>query len=116
MGRVFKRLFLLPSSRGLFIEGYLDPSEDALKAVAEEFAEQFETLAQQAAAARDRIQMLPQIAARSEAAASRIRAFKAQATEDILSCSIRSIIMPLLADHVLREANHYLRMLRDNMR
>ena len=26
-------------------------------------------------------------------------------------CQIRSVILPLLADHVLREANHYLRLL-----
>lgn len=27
-------------------------------------------------------------------------------------CRIRSVILPLLADHVLREANHYIRLLR----
>ena len=28
-----------------------------------------------------------------------------------LNCKIDSIILPLLADHVLREANHYIRLL-----
>lgn len=39
------------------------------------------------------------------------REFKEAGTEGILSCSIASIILPLLADHVLREANHYIRIL-----
>ena len=33
--------------------------------------------------------------------------------EGIETCKIKSIILPLLADHVLREANHYLRLLED---
>ena len=37
--------------------------------------------------------------------------FKTAGTEGITDCEIRSIILPLLADHVLREANHYLRIL-----
>ena len=40
------------------------------------------------------------------------RDFKAAGTEGILQCRIASIILPLLADHVLREANHYLRLLQ----
>lgn len=39
------------------------------------------------------------------------RDFKAAGTAGITECGIRSIILPLLADHVLREANHYLRIL-----
>ncbi len=37
--------------------------------------------------------------------------FKTAGTEGITGCEIRSIILPLLADHVIREANHYLRIL-----
>ena len=37
--------------------------------------------------------------------------FKKAATKGILGCEIKSIILPLLSDHVLREANHYLRIL-----
>ena len=32
-------------------------------------------------------------------------------TKGIVCCEVSSIILPLLADHVLREANHYLRIL-----
>ena len=38
--------------------------------------------------------------------------FKAAGAKGITGCDIRSIILPLLADHVLREANHYLRLLK----
>lgn len=39
--------------------------------------------------------------------------FKTAGTEGITGCEIRSVILPLLADHVLREANHYLRILAE---
>lgn len=42
----------------------------------------------------------------------RYRDFKAAGTKGITGCDIRSSILPLLADHVLREANHYLRILK----
>ena len=42
------------------------------------------------------------------------REFKTAGTEGILNCSIASVILPLLADHVLREANHYIRILKMN--
>ena len=41
------------------------------------------------------------------------RDFKAAGAKGILSNQISSIILPLLADHVLREANHYIRILED---
>ena len=41
----------------------------------------------------------------------KFRDFKAAGTEGIEQCKIRSVILPLLADHVLREANHYIRLL-----
>ena len=40
-----------------------------------------------------------------------LRDFKAAGTQGLLNCQIQSIILPLLADHVLREANHYIRIL-----
>ncbi len=38
--------------------------------------------------------------------------FKTAGTIGINDCKIKSVILPLLADHVLREANHYLRILK----
>ena len=40
------------------------------------------------------------------------RNFKITGEEGILNCNIRSIIIPLLADHVVREANHFIRLLK----
>jgi phosphoribosylaminoimidazole-succinocarboxamide synthase len=41
--------------------------------------------------------------------------FKTAGTKGLSNCQIKSIILPLLADHVLREANHYLRVLKDQV-
>jgi hypothetical protein len=38
--------------------------------------------------------------------------FKEAGTSGISECKIRSIILPLLGDHVLREANHFIRILK----
>lgn len=99
-----------------FIDGLLDPSEEELKEQARTFENIFETLELQARAAERRLQMLPQVTAASLNAARGFRDFKAQGTQGILSCDIRSIILPLLSDHVLREANYYLRILKENGR
>ncbi len=99
-----------------YIEGSLDPTERALQAQAAAFAREFAQLTQQAVMAQQRLQTLPQVTVRSEAATQRIQRYKAEGTEGILSCRVRSIIIPLLADHVLREANYYLRMLRKGAR
>lgn len=40
-----------------------------------------------------------------------LKNFKQAGTDGIARCKIKSIILPLLADHVLREANHYIRLL-----
>lgn len=36
---------------------------------------------------------------------------KQSGVEGVLGCKIKIVALPLLADHMLREANHYLRML-----
>lgn len=46
--------------------------------------------------------------AESIKATERLRDFKAAGAEGLLECKIKSIIIPLLTDHVLREATHYL--------
>ena len=42
----------------------------------------------------------------------RFKDFKTAGVQGIEQCKIRSIILPLLADHVLREANHFIRLLQ----
>lgn len=91
----------------MFIRGLLDPSEDALFDTADELAKDFARLLEQAREKNDLT-----IARESLDEAMKIRDFKAAGTRGILECEIRSIILPLLADHVLREANHYIRLLQ----
>ena len=47
-----------------------------------------------------------------ETAEASAKGFEKASTEGLLQCKIKSIIPALLADHVLREANHYLRLLK----
>ena len=95
-----------------FIRGLLDPTEEALFEIANNFGKEFDVLTARALALHNQINLLPQVTQESLEATTRIRDFKRQGTEGILDCKIRSIILPLLGDHVLREANHYLRLLK----
>ncbi|MPN62883.1 hypothetical protein SDC9_210636 [bioreactor metagenome] len=95
-----------------FIAHLLDPTEVALIGQADNLADLFFKLRQQAESLRNVgfSAVLPLV--REEIRATRnIRNFKSTAEELVLTCSIKSIIIPLLADHVLREANHFLRIL-----
>jgi hypothetical protein len=93
----------------LFIRGLLDPSENELIETADEFADEFDDLIEEAKAmTTDTINNVTDETLNQTIA---LRNFKKAGTEGIASCKIRSIILPLLADHVLREANHYIRIL-----
>lgn len=93
----------------MFIRGLLDPSEEALIDTADDFAGDYRRLLDASTAANDRVLQ----SAESLALTQKFRDFKRAGVEGIEGCAIRSIILPLLADHVLREANHYLRLLED---
>lgn len=93
----------------LFIRGLLDPSEEELVKTAHEFSLDYKKLLERAncqnrAAMQDLINDSLQ-------KTLEYRDFKATGTKGILNCKIDSVILPLLADHVLREANHYIRLL-----
>lgn len=91
-----------------FIDGLLDPTEKDIKEKSEEFAERFGKLVEESVKCHEK-----QLLEKSLAASKDIRDFKTAATEGILGCQIKSIIPPLLSDHVLREANHYIRILKE---
>lgn len=95
-----------------FIRGLLDPTEEDLFDIANDFGMQFDKLTKKALEAIDRSIPFEKVTKESLKATKAIRDFKAQATEGLLDCNIRSIIIPLLGDHTLREANHFLRLLR----
>lgn len=90
----------------LFIRGLLDPSESELINTADDFAADYKKLLEQA-----RRRDCRAVAQASLTETLKYRDFKAAGTDGILSCRISSIILPLLADHVLREANHFIRLL-----
>ena len=92
----------------LFIRGLLDPCEAELIGSADESAKEFAALLQQCNSAQDQT-----LTASSLEKTVKLRDFKAAGTKGIQECKIRSVILPLLADHVLREANHYIRLLKD---
>lgn len=89
-----------------FIRGLLDPCEMDLIDTADAFAEEYCRLLEAGRNAHCRT-----MHADALAQTVKFRDFKAASTEGIQQNKIRSVILPLLADHVLREANHYLRLL-----
>lgn len=93
----------------LFIRGLLDPGEKKLIKNAEGFAAEYRELLE--LAKLQDYHASEGLTRRSLEETKRYCMFKAAGTEGILDCKIDSIILPLLADHVLREANHYIRVL-----
>ncbi|MFX0547731.1 DUF2935 domain-containing protein [Hathewaya histolytica] len=95
-----------------FIRGLLDPTEEELINIANNFGNEFDELTEEAKEALDMTIPISEVTEESLDATREIRQFKTQATEGLINCQIRSIIIPLLGDHTLREANHYLRLLK----
>lgn len=93
----------------LFIRGLLDPSENKLIETADEFADDFNELIKEAKAMTD--VTIKNTIDETLNQTIELKDFKQAGTEGIASCKIKSIILPLLGDHVLREANHYIRLL-----
>ncbi|MBP3325881.1 MAG: DUF2935 domain-containing protein [Coprococcus sp.] len=96
----------------LFIRGLLDPSEEQLIDTADNFATAYNELLEMAKLQDART--MDDLTRKSLEETLRYRDFKAAGAEGILDCKIASVILPLLADHVLREANHYIRILDCN--
>lgn len=95
-----------------FIRGLLDPTEDKLINMANDFANEFDQLTEMAKNAMDMTMPMSNVTEKSMKATEAIRDFKTQGTQGLIDCDIKSIIIPLLGDHTLREANHYLRLLK----
>ncbi len=95
----------------LFIRGLLDPTENQLIDTSDNFANEYAVLLERARNATD--QTLASVTDETLRETMRFKDFKQAGTEGMAPrVKIRSIILPLLADHVLREANHYIRLLR----
>lgn len=97
-----------------FIRGLLDPSEAQLIVTANDFAMDYAELLE-TARTRD-LRANEGLTRKSLTETLKYREFKTAGAEGILTRQIQSIILPLLADHVLREANHYIRILEQSIR
>lgn len=100
-----------------FINHLLDPSERKLVEQARDFSHDFDQLLFQAI---DLDSMRPQsltqplldqFVDQNRVSVRQLRDFKRTARDLIEACRIKSIIPPLLADHVFREASHFLEIL-----
>ncbi|QAA33037.1 DUF2935 domain-containing protein [Clostridium manihotivorum] len=100
------------SEHSFFIRGLLDPTEVELFDITNNFGKEFEILRKEASAMNKSSFDLSGLTEKTLEETIKLRNFKAQGTEGLLACKIKSIIVPLLGDHVLREANHYLNLLQ----
>ncbi|AZN41141.1 DUF2935 domain-containing protein [Paenibacillus albus] len=100
-----------------FISHLLDPSERKLVDQANEFSHDFDQLLYQAVdldSMRPQSQTVPlldQFLDQNRISVVALRDFKKTARDLIEACRIKSIIHPLLADHVYREAEHFLEII-----
>jgi len=94
----------------LFIRGLLDPTENKLVETSNNFAKIYNDLLEQATAATDAT--IFAVTNKTLEETMKLKDFKTAGVKGISECKIQSIIVPLLADHVLREANHFIRILK----
>lgn len=90
----------------MFIRGGLDPSENDLIMTANNFVNDYKKIEEEYSSNNNILLNT------SLGETLKLRDFKIAGEEGILDCKIKSIILPLLADHVVREANHFIRILR----
>lgn len=96
----------------LFIRELLDPTEGKLIQTANNFACTYASLLKDARDMTDATMEAMKDMTLKETI--KYRDFKKAGAKGINECGIKSLILPLLADHVLREANHYIRILKES--
>jgi hypothetical protein len=100
-----------------FIGHLLDPSERKLVDQAREFSHDFDQLLYQAVDLEsmrpqsETVPILDQFLDENRVSVKSLRDFKKTARDLIEACRIKSIIHPLLADHVFREADRFLHII-----
>lgn len=91
-----------------FIRGLLDPTEKDLITASDNYAKNYEAII-------NKYSKNPAYLTNASLNETiSFQKFKTAGTEGIINCKIKSIIIPLLADHVLREANHFIRILKES--
>lgn len=111
-GEIFWNQIMM--EHAMFIQGLLDPKEGKSIKEAQEFAQEYLELLNLARLQDCR--MSARLRKGSLEETIKYRMFKETAVEGILDCKVESIILPLLADHMLREANRYIRVLEEAQR
>ncbi|GHU99962.1 hypothetical protein FACS1894211_06310 [Clostridia bacterium] len=94
------------------VRGLLDPGEDALFARSDQFARAFGDLN---TALNDACQKGEDSAPetdRARAMSADMRAYNLDIVKEIMQNRLKSVILPLLADHLLRESNYYIMLLK----
>ncbi|MDR4349142.1 DUF2935 domain-containing protein [Bacillus paranthracis] len=100
-----------------FIGHLLDPSERKLVDTARNFSNDFDALMYQAIDLESMkpqsqtVPLLDQFLDQNRVSVASLRDFKKTARDLIEQCKIKSIIHPLLADHVFREADRFLEII-----
>ncbi len=97
-----------------FIRGLLDPTEIELFNTANDFSKIFDELIKKTEKAKK--EDMFKITEETIKATIGVRDFKATGTEGLIDCTIQAMAYPLLGDHVLREANRYIRILKSFLR
>ena len=95
-----------------FVRHLLDPSERKLCHQAKELIKSFERLEQKMKGEGLPASSFGRLMHENISATLSIAEFTATGTELILACQVKTLLSPLLADHTLREANYYLRILQ----
>ena len=93
------------------LRGLLDPTETAMFTRADNFVKDYAALQTETDAACADGKDLKAETARALGLTGDFKRYKTELTKAILGNRIKSIILPLYADHQLREANYYLKLL-----
>ena len=98
---------------GEVVTPYTLQAEKELINTANNFANEFAKLEVESKAAIAASAQIKTVTEDSLKDTEELREFKEEGVRGLLDCQVKSIILPLLSDHVLREANHYLRLFKE---
>lgn len=90
------------SDHAKVMRGWFDPTESEHFNKADSFAKTFDAMIKKGNASR----------AEELAATRGLSEFKANTTQEILECKVKSLMAPLFTDHILREALYYIYLLQ----
>jgi hypothetical protein len=89
------------SDHAKVMRGLFDPTEEEHFNTADRFAKTFDAIIKRPAGRAEELE-----------ATRALSEFKANTTQEILECKVKSLMSPLFTDHILREANHYIYLLQ----